>query len=790
MKKLYTFFLLFFAAVWTLSAQPLEERNFLLRVTNISAIEGPYTLRAALFGSQDLCEMSSNPVTGEWVIVDDGEGASTTDACEEIDNDLTGKIALIDRGSCFFGPKCYNAQQAGAIAAIVCNNQPGLVYMAPDPDGYADQVTIPCLMLSKEDCDLIRTNIPGVSISLETTTTPVYPGTGVVLWGDQPGEGDFDGGLNGWTVNAIACGDGSVPTVDLWEWTPTGEAVGGGAFPGGTHINSYTACNGAVAFNSDYLDNGGDLDNQGNGPCPGVQVGELISPTIDVSNTTAPGVSLEFVQGLSEFESSFWVGWSIDDGVTWDSVRINDEYPTFSLNVSEVKRVPLPGAAGTSTLRVKFRYEGYYYAWIIDDVRIVEQEGYNLKVNQNFYAIPPNAQFPAGFTDPIPLLSDYSNIGALDQDDVVLGVDIYDPDANSVHSSQINVGTLPANTVIENNLFDTYVPASDASIGTYTGVYSITSPNQDFDETDNTQEFSFDVTEGIFAKEKGVTRGVFPAAGEWDTDEPHSWGYGNAFYIPDNTDPAGNPMRLTGGSFFIRNAADVAGRSVTLFLYTWDDASGNGDGIADPNERERVALGIYVIQGTEGPTEEIFVEMKTYTGDDYFFEPNTHYILMVEYSTEDQVDFNLGASEDYDYFAMVFTTDSLQMPRYAGMLGIDADLTQEPFSSVGFGYDIVPAVRMHVDFVTGTDELPLGNEMQLSPNPAREYVNLSFDLEKAYEEAEVQIFDLNGRLVLRRQLNTVQNGELQLGLQGLEAGSYTLKLVTEDGALSRKLIIQ
>ena len=80
--------------------------------------------------------------------------------------------------------------------------------------------------------------------------------------------------------------------------------------------------------------------------------------------------------------------------------------------------------------------------------------------------------------------------------------------------------------------------------------------------------------------------------------------------------------------------------------------------------------------------------------------------------------------------------------------------------------------------------------MQLSPNPAREYVNLSFDLEKAYEEAEVQIFDLNGRLVLRRQLNTVQNGELQLGLQGLEAGSYTLKLVTEDGALSRKLIIQ
>ncbi len=790
MKKLYTFFLLFFTAVWTLSAQVVESRGFRLEVTNLPGLEGPYDLLPALFGSQDYCELVDNPIVGEWIIVDDGEGSSTSDGCEEIDNDLTGAVALIDRGACFFGYKCFYAQEAGAVAAIVCNNQPGLVYMAPDPDGFADQVTIPCFMMSKEDCDLIRTNIPGVTVSVQTTDPVIDVSTDVVIWGDQAGEGDFDGGLNGWTVNNIACGDGSVPTVDLWEWNATGSAVGGGAFSAGTQINSYTPCNGAMVFNSDYLDNGGDSNNQGGGPCPAFQVGELISPTIDVSGTTAPGVSLVFVQALSNFQIAYWVGWSVDDGVTWDSVLINDQYASGELNVSEIKRVPLPGAVGTSTLRVKFRCEANYYAWIIDDVRIVEQEGYNLKVNENFYAIPPNAQFPVGQTDPIPFLADFSNVGALDQDDVVLTANAVDPDGNDVFSSQLDYGTVPANTVIENNVFGMYVPDANAPQGLYTGAYGITSPNDDFDEGDNSITFNFKVTENVFAKELGVSRGVLPGSGNWDPGEAHSWGYGNVFYIANATDPSGNPMRLSGGSFYVRNASEMAGRTVTLFLYTWDDASGNNDGNADPNERNRVALGFYAIQGTEGSEDEIFVEMKDYTGEDYFFEPETYYILMLEYTTEDEQTLVMGANGENNYGAMIFTTDSLEMPRYASMLAINADLTDETFDYIGFGFDLVPAVRMYVDFTTDTKELPAGNSVKLSPNPAREYVNVAFDLDKAYQDAELQVYDLNGRLVLRRQLYSVQKGDFQLDLQGLEAGSYTLKLVTEDGSLSRKLIVQ
>jgi len=50
------------------------------------------------------------------------EGTNTLCDGEVVTGDLTGQIALISRGGCFFSDKVWNAQAAGAIAAIVYNN--------------------------------------------------------------------------------------------------------------------------------------------------------------------------------------------------------------------------------------------------------------------------------------------------------------------------------------------------------------------------------------------------------------------------------------------------------------------------------------------------------------------------------------------------------------------------------------------------------------------------------------------------------------------------------------------
>ncbi len=104
-------------------------------------------------------------LTGEWVIADDGVPVNSN-ACEPIINDLAGKIALIDRGVCEFGIKCLNAETAGAIAVIVCNNATTAPIAMGSPPAIAAQVTIPCFMMSKQDCDVLRLLTP-IEVTVE-----------------------------------------------------------------------------------------------------------------------------------------------------------------------------------------------------------------------------------------------------------------------------------------------------------------------------------------------------------------------------------------------------------------------------------------------------------------------------------------------------------------------------------------------------------------------------------------------------------------------------------------------
>ena len=102
------------------------------------------------------------PVTGELIITKDAS-SYPEECCNTILNpeNVVGKIALIDRGLCNFSRKVYRAQQAGAIAAVICNvvgidggNGEEVIGMASGTDG--DKVLIPSVFFKKSQCDAIR----------------------------------------------------------------------------------------------------------------------------------------------------------------------------------------------------------------------------------------------------------------------------------------------------------------------------------------------------------------------------------------------------------------------------------------------------------------------------------------------------------------------------------------------------------------------------------------------------------------------------------------------------------
>jgi len=143
----------------------------LLTVESPAAAAGIYQVGAAQFGAA----LASPGVAGQIVLaIDpaDAAGPLTTDGCAAFTNAeaIAGKIALVDRGTCGFVVKAKNAQNAGAIAAIIADNVPD----AP-PAGMAGvdpTVTIPAVRISQADGNRLKVAIAAGSVSGSVGVNP------------------------------------------------------------------------------------------------------------------------------------------------------------------------------------------------------------------------------------------------------------------------------------------------------------------------------------------------------------------------------------------------------------------------------------------------------------------------------------------------------------------------------------------------------------------------------------------------------------------------------------------
>ncbi len=170
--------------IWSNDNLPDPPPN-IITITAPADAAGDYDMAPAGFGGA----LPLTPLEGELVLVDDGIGTAT-DACDPIVNgaDLDGKIALIDRGNCQFGFKMLAAQNEGAVGVIICQNLNEPVFGMGGGD-VGDQVTIPGVMISLQDCDFLKMNLTGLAVSL------FAPVGAIPTPGPSGRDGDFDNGI-------------------------------------------------------------------------------------------------------------------------------------------------------------------------------------------------------------------------------------------------------------------------------------------------------------------------------------------------------------------------------------------------------------------------------------------------------------------------------------------------------------------------------------------------------------------------------------------------------------------
>jgi len=260
------------------------------------------------------------------MIVDDGTpglnlqgNPLSAEACNgPLINDLTGKIAVIYRNTCEFGYKALQAQDAGAVAAIIINREDEIVQMGGGVEGL--NVTIPCVFV---------TSLTGNQLVTEMSNGPV-----VVFLGSKVGAYANDIGANSGQALVSPYGganslqyDGFEPGIQVYNYgTNDQAAVSINAKIDGPSGTIYDETVGPVSINAKI-----------DGPS-GTIYDETVGPVAIVSGDTLavfPGNTDAFPawnEGIGNYENGeYTLTYTMDLGGTDDSDFDNVLSSSFSI---------------------------------------------------------------------------------------------------------------------------------------------------------------------------------------------------------------------------------------------------------------------------------------------------------------------------------------------------------------------------------------------------------------------------------------------------------------------------
>lgn len=334
-------------------------------------------------------------------------------------------------------------------------------------------------------------------------------------------EEDFSNGLAGnngvgaWTLNG--------PNGNVWRYTHSGP-VGAYSDPDQA-IESPTAADGWMIFNSDSANTNWNVDPPVIVGSPVDLVGSLVSPVLDLSAT--PDVEIRFFHKFrfccAANVVSHILDISTDGGTTWpaqysigldEGVSGNTDSGTRQFAAVITNAI----SANPANVRFRFRHDGTggvsHYHWQIDDITLNAVPPYELIMDYGYLS-----QYGGGFEyhrvpqnqmlDNVEVGGAIINYGLNTQHNVTFLASLRDENDVEVASATTNLGTIESGDTAFADLVMN-VP-SPMELGRYTCHFSMTSDDidQDADQENNTAVRYIAITSDMFALD-GI--GVIPSA--------------------------------------------------------------------------------------------------------------------------------------------------------------------------------------------------------------------------------------------------------------------------------------
>ena len=767
----------------------VKAQQVILTLESPESAKGNYALLRSSFGEQ-----TSREFNGDLVL------ANPALACEPITNNVTGKVVMIDRGTCEFAQKVQNGQDHGAIAVLICNDDREIINPAAGTINDGSLITIPSFMMEKSDCAKIKLALASNTINAIFRFRPCEPlAPANTIWGNQVGEGDFNGGINDWIIDTD-------PTKG-WVWTADGDVSAGAYISPNTFMQTPTICNGAMVINSDFLDNGGDPN--GIGTCPAPCISSIISPNIDLTGKNIQGLTVQFNTSIRQFLSDYYLMISTDNGASWpDTFTLMGDYFTNDfISLNDVVRVGLCGFDNSATqIRLRFQCLGNYYFWGIDDVFLINEAAADPQTNLSFYAVSPSYKTPVSQASKIPFLADVRNNGAVPSVNTVLNVDVYSGATTLFHASK-SYGTLAPCEQVENQVFSELYDMPK-TVGTYTIRYDINSDGNSI-STNDLQSADFVMTENVFANmaseaEYGGNYMGSLGGGVNTANIGNYYSVGNYFFVPNGDNYIGSSV-----TFGVSDAAlGNFGGLVNAHIYkVIGDINGDGSLTSD----ERVIVGksedpFYTVDNTTVGRRKL--TLNVFGVDDagevdpaktLDLEDNTGYLVMLDvYPTVGtafypflsvRTDTRNTRIRNFYYGATNLAFDELLIERFGSMISAGGTSSDNPTERTFNPFFKTAYVEWQVVAgPNGTNDAKEDLSFDVYPNPVKDLIYVDMNLGTS-SNVKLEVFDLAGKKMNEANYANIRTEKLTLDAASLSTGMYVLKVTTDEGFSSKKFAV-
>jgi hypothetical protein len=619
-----------------------------------------------------------------------------------------------------------------------------------------------------------------------------------VVWGgsNEP-NATFEGGLNDWRLFGVYCNGekDNIPfsgSQALWRWEERSRTKGFYFSPNNTAFLSPTAANGAMIFDSDYLDNAGIGPSPGNGPCPGPHRGELMSPIIDLSGHF--NLALEFYQFFRRFSgpegdpllTPTYLGLSRNAGKSWTTFPLNETIGTHeSTRNPDVQYFDISDFADDNPyFRFKFIFEGSLYFWIVDDISIFSYPMVDISAERFNYPVK-------AFRQPIEVL---------DRNEFTLGFEVRNKGADlwaemeveiigrtgGVYHRQKDTVFVPFGQTRGVVFKDTWSPKGlDAWDDPYRIRYTCRDAlgRPDDKPADNIKFYTFRVSEdGGY-----LSGGPQPTAGYSLSSSEDYWGYGASFYSPGRRKEGWVfALQEVGVRFYKSNQHNLQGRKVEAYLIKKGknfNAKNPFLNSSDPDDLVLVGKGSLVLSNEmEGKT--VFIPLESVQQEQLGFplilEEAEEYMVLALLPKE----IGMGIIRNYPTAEILVDSAGRVLSQEASIQHArvyrDGRITN---NFAGFA----PYYELNFFLRSSQQEERSLEFFKIFPNPAREWVQLEWE-PGLLEDAELHLYNASGSLVHSSPLSKGQN-TFSHRLLGMLPGTYYWVLLTGSLVHSQKFLI-